>query len=137
MRVLVCGGRKYSNQATIDKVLDRLHEESPITLLVHGGAKGADRLAYLWAVAKGIKHRAHYPDWKAHGYAAGPIRNVQMYQREKPHLVVSFAGGSGTAHMVKYAKRKGCKVIEVKEDIAGCIDILMYDPALSAAAGIV
>lgn len=110
MRVLVCGGRLYANRAKVDHVLDSLHKESPITLIIHGGAKGADRLAMLWAIAKGIKHQAYYPDWKAHGFAAGPIRNAQMYERSRPHLVVAFPGNKGTAHMVRYAKSRKAKV---------------------------
>lgn len=117
MRVLVCGGRTYDNREYANKVLDELHAKHPITLVIHGGAKGADLMASLWATRHNIKQRVYYPNWKQHGYAAGPIRNVQMLDRSRPKLVVAFAGGKGTAHMVRYAKLRNVQVIEVTEEL--------------------
>jgi hypothetical protein len=43
--VLVCGGRDYEDDRHVSDVLCAIHKACPITLLVHGGAKGADTLA--------------------------------------------------------------------------------------------
>jgi len=53
-------------------------------------------------------------NWRTHGKAAGPIRNQQMLDEGRPHLVVAFPGGTGTADMVRRAKAAGVPVMEVE-----------------------
>ena len=45
MRVLVCGGRDFDDVGLMISVLDRLHTEKSFTMLIHGNARGADRIA--------------------------------------------------------------------------------------------
>ena len=45
MRVLVCGGRDFDDAGLIISVLDRLHTEKSFTVLMHGNARGTDRIA--------------------------------------------------------------------------------------------
>jgi SLOG family YspA-like protein len=113
MRVLVCGGRYYSDREALEKYLDALHSESPISLVIDGGASGADTLANQWAVERHIRAASFPADWRKHGKAAGPIRNQQMLDEGKPDVVVAFPGGRGTADMVARAKRAGVPVREV------------------------
>lgn len=54
-----------------------------------------------------------FADWKTHGRAAGPIRNQRMIDEWKPTLVIAFAGGRGTADMIRRAKAAGIEVREV------------------------
>lgn len=109
MRVLVTGGRDFGNRELLFEILDRLHATHGFTLLIHGDASGADRLAGEWGAARGVAVEAHPADWKKHGRAAGPIRNQKMLE-ENPELVVAFPGGRGTADMVTKAKRAGVEV---------------------------
>lgn len=112
-RVLVCGGRNYDDQATVNRVLDSLLPD--LQLLIHGCATGADTCAQRWATRK-LEEGAdilvdRYPaDWKRHGKSAGPIRNVQMLVHGKPDLVVAFRGGRGTENMVTRAIAAGVTV---------------------------
>lgn len=99
MRVLVTGGRDFSDLALLTGALDHLHAQHPFTVLIHGDASGADRLSGEWAESRGIQVEARPADWKKHGRAAGPIRNSQMLD-ERPDIVVAFPGGKGTADMV-------------------------------------
>jgi len=108
-RVLVCGGRHYTDHERVSEVLSRLD----FAELAHGGAPGADALAAWFAVANGKVARQFAADWKAHGKAAGPIRNQRMLAQFKPDLVVAFPGGRGTAHMVRIAREAGVDVMEV------------------------
>lgn len=115
MKVLVCGGRKYDDANTFFRVMDFLHETtsgdgiSPgFTLVIHGGAPGADSLADRWARARGVPVEAHPADWSL-GRSAGPARNRRMLAR-KPDLVIAFPGGRGTAHMVSIARKAGVEV---------------------------
>lgn len=114
-RTLVCGGRDYRCRATVFAVLDRLASDSPWPLvIIHGAARGADTLAAQWAKARGCEAVAFPADWERHGKAAGYLRNQQMLEEGKPDMVVAFAGGRGTAHMVRMAR--AASVIVQEED---------------------
>ena len=102
MKVIVCGGRAYSNRQRVFDVLDVLHAKTPITLIIHGGATGADNLAYEWAMKRHVACAAFQADWANYGRAAGPIRNALMLE-ERPAMVVAFPGGRGTLDMVQRA----------------------------------
>lgn len=110
MRILVCGGRDYQNVSAVRHALTALHAKRGITLIIEGGALGPDRLAREWAIASGIPHQTFDADWKAHGKAAGPLRNGRMIAEGKPDGVVAFPGGRGTADMIGKAQAAGVKV---------------------------
>lgn len=112
-RVLVCGGRAYNNRALLFDVLDVAHAANPIIELMHGDAPGADRLADEWAQGK-VAIRAFPAPWDALGNRAGPIRNQKMLDEGKPHLVIAFPGGRGTADMVKRAETAKVPVVRVR-----------------------
>ena len=105
MRVLVCGGRDFFNEAVVFSALDRLREKSPVTMLIHGAAPGADSLAETWAKAHDVIILRYPADWASHGRAAGPMRNEYMLGHSRPELVVAFPGGKGTTDMVVRAQR--------------------------------
>lgn len=109
MRVIVCGGREYNDRARIFAALDLLHSRRPISVLVHGDARGADRLAGEWARERGVQVEAHPGDWLIYKNMAGPMRNLHM-ARLGADLVVAFPGGKGTAHMIATAGRHGIRV---------------------------
>ena len=121
MRVLVCGGRDFTDRTAIYRELNRLHDESVdfgsdgITTLIYGDARGADRIAGDWARIRFIPVVTRPADWKKHGKAAGPIRNTLMIVQDKPDVVVAFpSNGTGTADMVKRAKIAGIKLIDLR-----------------------
>ena len=112
MKLLVCGGRDYSDRMAAFVALDAVHSKRPITAVIHGAAKGADLLAGQWAKQNGI-HAMPFPaDWNKDGRAAGPIRNARMLAEGKPDGVVAFPGGRGTADMIAQASKAGLKVWE-------------------------
>ena len=53
-RVLVCGGRDYQDWPAVSDTLWRLHDSSPIGLIIHGCDPGAATLAARWALLAGI-----------------------------------------------------------------------------------
>jgi hypothetical protein len=110
MRIVVCGGRDFTDSRRVFKFLDWMHERKAIAELVEGGAKGADALAGRWAECRGIKRTTVPADWITYGKAAGPIRNEGMLELG-PDAVVAFPGGRGTADMVARARRAGIAVI--------------------------
>lgn len=115
MRIIVCGGRDYSDQAFLFKFLDGLGLGSKDTI-IHGGAFGADALAGKWARERKVNEVVFPADWKKHGKSAGPIRNVEMAKDGNPDAVIAFPGGKGTAHMLLTAQKMNIKVFVVVPD---------------------
>lgn len=127
LRVLVCGGRDYTDYVTLCRVLNRIHHRNGIATIIHGAARGADTLGGQWAHSRGIPVEEYPADWNTHGLRAGPVRNGRMLRESHPDLVVAFpddtprhrAGRSGTAHMVRIAREAGVPVYEKKPTSAG------------------
>lgn len=118
MRILVCGGRDFDRGDVLERVLDEVHKNKEVTLVIQGCAKGADTLGWLWARKKGIELWSFRADWKHHGNAAGPLRNQKMIDEGKPELIVAFPtkNSRGTWDMVRRAEKAGIKTIVVKEE---------------------
>lgn len=112
MKVLVTGGREYQNRPFVFQILDKIHARRPITLLIEGGADGADRFAKDWAKSRGVEPRSCEANWERYGNHAGRVRNCQMLREEKPDLVVAFRGNKGTRHMCAIAREAGKRVFE-------------------------
>ncbi|MCE7028458.1 DUF2493 domain-containing protein [Jiella avicenniae] len=114
MRVLVCGGRDFSDENAAWNNLSRLFDEiGDPSIIIHGGSPGADSIAEDYAQRTNCRSHAFRANWKKHGKAAGPICNQRMIDEGKPDVVVAFPGGRGTADMVRRAKDAGIRVIEV------------------------
>jgi predicted Rossmann-fold nucleotide-binding protein len=111
-RVLVCGGRDYQDWRTVADALRRLHESSPIGLVIHGCDPGAATLAVRWARLAGVPTSGFDADFQSHGPAAERIRNARMIVESKPDLVIAFPGGEGTTDLVSRARAAGVPVEE-------------------------
>ena len=109
-RVLVCGGRDYQNKTRLFAELDALRETIEIAQIIEGEAPGADTLARKYGEARGIPVRKFPADWQRYGRSAGHKRNAQMLKQGRPHLVVAFPGGPGTAGMIRLARNAGVPV---------------------------
>ena len=97
MKLLVCGGRDYTDRAAFDAAMSKL-PFTP-TLVIEGGALGADRMGREWAQERGI-HFATVPAlWGHYAKGAGGKRNTAMLLIE-PNYCVALPGGTGTADMV-------------------------------------
>ena len=75
MRLLVCGGRDYNDEARVFDCLDSIHAKWPISVLIHGAARGADSLADKWAKERNIPVKAFPADWNKWGKRASFMRN--------------------------------------------------------------
>jgi hypothetical protein len=134
MRVLICGDRWWARlratfeEPTLTETLlaseqDRLIVEfigslPPDSIIIEGGAQGADRHARQAALSCGLIVETFNANWEAYGRAAGPIRNKKMLTEGKPDLVVAFhpflAGSKGTKNMVSIARDAGVPVLAVQ-----------------------
>lgn len=115
MRLLVCGGRDYDDRKSFDLAMSLYDTKLGISVIIHGGAPGADRMADVWAQKHDIPCFRFPAQWRKYGKPAGAIRNRQMIEIGLPDAVLAFPGGDGTADMVNKAKRSGITVYEVKK----------------------
>lgn len=113
MKVLVTGSREWRSRTPVLRAL----LASKATVVIHGGARGADGYAKWNARALGIPEREYPADWDRYGRAAGPLRNQEMLDKEhlpeEPiDLVLAFPleGSIGTWDMVKRAEQAGIAV---------------------------
>jgi YspA, cpYpsA-related SLOG family len=109
VKILVTGDRNWDDWETLSTVLDGYHP----TLIIEGCARGADRMAEIWARKRQVPNK-HFPaNWDLYGRSAGPRRNQEMLTT-KPDLVVAFhsniENSRGTAHMIRIAEAKGIDV---------------------------
>lgn len=119
-RALVCGGRTYSDGATLARVLDTLAPDS----IVEGGADGADWMSRMWALERSFAGHdkadtfaPRHEDIRRWGYPrACRMRNARMLAEGRPEYVLAFPGGRGTDDMVAKAKAAGVPVLRVKRD---------------------
>lgn len=116
MRLLACGGRDYDQRELLFERLDQLHAVMPVSVLIEGGARGADELAGQWAEVRGIERIRFPADWKRYGRSAGPRRNQQM-------LV------EGAARMVRKAEAAGMNTVHARKHHF-CLQLLMAAPDL-------
>lgn len=104
-RWLVCGGRDFMNRAWMDNCLGLTVGSDDI--LISGGARGADQLAFEWALEHGVFFVVFPADWDQYGKRAGYIRNTRMLDEGQPDHVVAFPGGRGTEMMISIARSAG------------------------------
>jgi len=132
IRVLVTGGRDYTDRAAVARALGHLGANYIFgalpeeVVLVHGDCKrykddgsfdpdrSADQLAKQEAEKLGWRTEPHPAKWKQYGDSAGPIRNQAMV-RLGAHYLVAFHGGEGTKHCRRLAINARIPVIDVKE----------------------
>lgn len=112
-RVLVCGGRDFTDRDFVFTTLDNFSLNHEVVCLIAGGARGVDSLAKAWAVSRRIPTQIFPADWKKFGRAAGHLRNQQMLAEGKPTIVLAFPGGRGTENMVQRAEGSSVAVINI------------------------
>jgi hypothetical protein len=109
MKVAVIGSRTFDNYEEVKRTLSAID----ITLLVSGGAKGADTLGEQYAKENNIPTKIFLPDWEKHGKAAGFIRNTDIINEAE--LVVAFWDNysKGTLDALTKAEKLNKKIIIV------------------------
>lgn len=92
LRVIVCGSRGWADTAAIRERLRLLPAGS---VVVEGGAPGADRMAAIAAVELGLRAEEHRAEWERQGKAAGVIRNRKMLDWRRPGVGLLGRGEPG------------------------------------------
>ena len=105
-KVIIAGSRDFKDYSFLKKIVDKLYINGGIEI-VSGGAEGADSLGELYAAEKGYTLKRFPADWKAHGKAAGPIRNRQMAEYADHLIAFPIGSSKGTYNMIKEAGKLG------------------------------
>jgi hypothetical protein len=112
MKLAIVGSRSFCNEELLEKSLESLKER--VTMVVSGGAKGADSLAESWANKYGIPTKVFKPDWQKYGRGAGMIRNKDII--ESCDQCVAFWDGKskGTENSISLCKKLNKKLTIVR-----------------------
>lgn len=86
-RVLIYGSRDWIDSDAIRDTVFLLPKGS---VVIHGGARGADQIAGIWARHYGLEEIVFPANWAKDGKAAGPIRNQRMIDEGKSTRAYGF-----------------------------------------------
>jgi hypothetical protein len=105
MKLGIVGSRTFNDYGILNKILKNYFILWDISLIVSGGAEGADTLAEQFAKENEIDSLTLRPKWKIKGKSAGFIRNDKIW--ENSDTVIAFWDGksSGTKHSFELAKK--------------------------------
>lgn len=108
MKLIICGGRNYVFDSKDEAWLDMIRVTESVSLVIEGGASGADFCGRQWAKVRGIPVHTEAADWNQFGKRAGPIRNRKMAQLAEGCAI--FPGGKGTADMERAAREASLEI---------------------------
>jgi YspA, cpYpsA-related SLOG family len=113
-RILITGSRGWSDKETIkNAILGALpgFPNDGDAVVIHGGARGADRLAADICASYQIPVEVHEAEWTSHGVfnaAAGQQRNQRMVDAGADACLAFWDGHSrGTLDCINRAKEAG------------------------------
>lgn len=111
-RIAIIGSRTFNDYELLSNSLEP--HKHKISVIVSGGARGADRLGERWANENNIQTDIYYPDWNKHGKSAGYIRNKDIV--ENSDGVIAFWDGKskGTLHSISLCEKLGKPISIVK-----------------------
>lgn len=109
MKVAVIGSRTFNDYEKLKQTLSLM----TITLLISGGADGADKLGERYANEHGIPTKIFLPDWDTHGRIAGFLRNTDIINEAETVVAFWNQTSNGTRDSIDKAKKQNKKVIIV------------------------
>jgi YspA, cpYpsA-related SLOG family len=128
MKAIISGGRDFSDKIHLETTLKYCLKWWNLSLIITGGATGADTLAHNWATSHGLQTLVKKANWEditregavirkrrdgsLYDALAGHHRN-QLMLNEKPNVVIAFKGGTGTEQMITISRKAGVPVFIV------------------------
>ena len=115
-KVIIAGCRDFNDYELLkEKCDDFLQDENKEdVVIISGHASGADALGERYAQERGFQLETYPADRKAHGRAAGSIRNARM--ASAANALIAFWDGKsrGTKNMIEIATKHNLKVAVVR-----------------------
>ena len=114
MKLAVVGSRNFNDYELLKSKLDAIHKRKPITLIISGGAKGADSLSERWAKENNIETLIFLPDWDKYGKRAGFLRNEDIIKNSDSVVACWDGESKGTKHSIDLSTKynKPCLIIK-------------------------
>lgn len=113
-KVAVIGGRDFTNYSLMKLVLDKYHAKYGISIIVSGGARGADTLAERWAKENQIDYHVFMAKWNLEGNRAGPRRNLRLVTYSQVVIAFPTENSVGTYNAISLAEKLGKKVYVIE-----------------------
>lgn len=109
VKIIIAGGRDFRNYSLLSATLNEIIKDPKETIIVSGGANGADTLGEAYAKENNIDLMIFPADWDTYGRSAGYIRNAEMAKFSDILIAFWDQESSGTKHMIQLAKTNGIK----------------------------
>ena len=103
MKLAVVGSRTFNDYELLKNELNEIHKVTPITLIISGGAKGADSLSERWARENNIETQIFKPMWEKFGKQAGYLRNKDIVLGSEQVIAFWDNISKGTLHSINIA----------------------------------
>ena len=120
MKVIICGGRNFTDYQYLNAYVKMVPPWIEITEVVSGHADGADTLGEQWATKNNIPLKIFPADWERLGRRAGPIRNIEMSKYAEGCIAFWDGESKGTKHMIDTAIKAGLWTYVIRTDIPWC-----------------
>lgn len=115
-KLIVAGGRDFADsrllQETVLELANTRYRHREVSI-VSGMAKGADALAYEFAMRHGIKAYKMPANWDKYGKGAGYRRNEDMGRMADGLLAFWDGKSKGTKNMIDIMQRHGKDVLVI------------------------
>lgn len=104
MRLAIIGSRSFTDIDLAERVFVSFFPKGKVSLIVSGGARGADLIGRELSKKHSIELLEFIPDWGALGKSAGFIRNRKII--ESSDMVLAFHDGQsrGTQNSLDVAR---------------------------------
>lgn len=116
MKLAIIGSRTFTNYYILEEALEKYR--SKVSLVVSGGAKGADLLGEQWADENKIPKLIFLADWDKYGKSAGFRRNDDIIKNCDGCIAFWDMESKGTAHSISLCEKynKPYKIIDCKAE---------------------
>ena len=104
MKLAIVGSRDFTDYKRLSRIIDRVRTQ--ITLIVSGGARGADTLAVRYAKEKAIPYLVLPANWDEYGKQAGILRNQTIVDNADAMVAFLAPESKGTKDSIKRAQIK-------------------------------
>jgi len=108
MKTIIAGSRDGTTYAHLVSALSKCGWVPSV--VISGGARGADSIGEAWAAKNKIPVERFPADWERLGKRAGYLRNIQMACRAQALIAIWDGVSRGTENMIDIAEEKGLRI---------------------------
>lgn len=111
MKLAIVGSRNFNNQEYFNNIIDQFIETNGVpSMIISGGASGADTLARNYAITRNIQLIEHMADWSK-GRGAGPERNTKIVNDCDIMIAFPSNESKGTFDSIRKCQKMNKKVM--------------------------